>query len=404
MQKSLLTALLGRGNALGIEQAPLIALGDHVVQDWHQWGTFLDVPTQPVPSFSKLAEPAAPEDSAAAVSASPAQQVAQPAPLRILLIADRANQNSAFSACLAGAGHQVVLCDSAGDAMCTVVETNPQLLILDRPANGEQALSLCQRLRRANLGQGLYIIMTVGAGQEAWLEEHVDGDVDDLLPSAKPRAVLARVRKAQRFIGFQEQINRDKEELQRYAAELAVVNRRLQAKALEDDLTGLPNRRFAMDRLNEEWAATSRNGLPMACIIVDIDHFKEVNDTFGHDVGDAVLSAAAAVMRQSIRASDVVCRFGGEEFLILCRETALASAAICAERIRAAVEYGCKDVPGFAGRITVSTGVAARTDHYHQLHDLLKAADQALYRAKQSGRNRVCLANSVAARALEPAS
>ena len=129
------------------------------------------------------------------------------------------------------------------------------------------------------------------------------------------------------MIRLQEDARRDSENLRRFAAELAVANRRLQQAALTDPLTGLPNRRYAMERLEQEWAATAVRNARLTCMVVDVDGFKQINDSYGHDSGDVVLRQVATVLRKEARAEDVICRLGGEEFLVICPDTPLGRGA-----------------------------------------------------------------------------
>jgi diguanylate cyclase (GGDEF)-like protein len=202
----------------------------------------------------------------------------------------------------------------------------------------------------------------------------------------------ARLRARARVFRLQEEVRRDKEELRRCMAELGVANRKLQQAALTDALTGLYNRRYALDRLDQEWAAATRSGAPLACLLVDIDYFKRVNDTHGHDVGDRVLRETARVLREGLRHSDVVCRLGGEEFVVFGPGMDLNAACGCAERLHANVEARQIEVPNGTTRVTLSIGVALRTADTAGPAGLLKAADEAVYAATQGGRNQVRLA------------
>jgi diguanylate cyclase (GGDEF)-like protein len=124
---------------------------------------------------------------------------------------------------------------------------------------------------------------------------------------------------------------------------------------------------------------------------VDLDHFKAVNDTYGHDTGDQVLREIAATFRKTLRASDVICRIGGEEFLVICRDTSAPNAGICAERLRRQVENTRIKVAGEDLRVTISIGVATRNPLMPNAADLIKLADIAAYASKKAGRNRVSL-------------
>ena len=172
--------------------------------------------------------------------------------------------------------------------------------------------------------------------------------------------------------------------------ELGIMTRKLRAAALTDALTHLPNRRYAMQRLKQEWESRERNGRGLAVTIVDIDAFKRVNDEFGHDTGDAVLRTVALHLQAHTRGSDVLCRLGGEEFIVISVGGSTDAAMVAGERLRAAVESKAVEHGSFDEAVTVSLGVATATPEMQSFDDLIKAADEALYAAKEAGRNRVC--------------
>jgi two-component system, cell cycle response regulator len=170
---------------------------------------------------------------------------------------------------------------------------------------------------------------------------------------------------------------------------------KLYQQAKRDALTGLWNRAYAQEELEKLLSVAIRYSRPFSVLLFDIDHFKGVNDNFGHDVGDSVLRITAEAVMAQLRTNDVAARYGGEEFIILLPETAVEGALITAERLRQAIEstdfapYGCKRA------VTVSIGVAPYPSCGHNGEELVKQADSALYRAKKEGRNRACLAAMV---------
>jgi len=173
--------------------------------------------------------------------------------------------------------------------------------------------------------------------------------------------------------------------LRKAFAELALKNKELERLAIRDELTGLCNRRKLDASFASEVSRAERYGRPLSVIMFDIDRFKTVNDTYGHPVGDIVLSETGERLRNALRSNDIPGRWGGEEFLIICPETDPGAAAQLAERLRH--DYEAHAFP-VAGRLTASFGVAAH--HKGQLaNDILLRADKALYRAKNAGRNRV---------------
>ena len=167
----------------------------------------------------------------------------------------------------------------------------------------------------------------------------------------------------------------------------------LREMALHDGLTGLYNRRYLEDALNRELHRAERSDKPVSVVMIDIDHFKHFNDTFGHDAGDLVLSAIAGAITKSIRPCDIACRYGGEELAIVLPEASLESARGRVEQLRLAIRD--THLIHLGQRLpapTASFGVAVYPANGMKPADLLKAADQALYRAKQEGRDRVCVA------------
>jgi diguanylate cyclase (GGDEF)-like protein len=179
--------------------------------------------------------------------------------------------------------------------------------------------------------------------------------------------------------------------IKRLADELATANARLHALATIDALTQLPNRRVLSERLAFEFARAKRYRHPLACLMLDVDHFKKVNDTFGHPVGDRVLVEVGATLMETVRTTDMAGRYGGEEFMVILPETRSADARIVGERLRRAVAGRSQTSAGLP-EVTISIGVAAAEhEGLVTVEELLRQADQALYKAKDGGRNQVVI-------------
>ena len=175
--------------------------------------------------------------------------------------------------------------------------------------------------------------------------------------------------------------------------ELRDKNARLEALTRIDELTGVNNRRYFMEMLRAEYHRSERYRTPLVYAMVDIDHFKKVNDTYGHLAGDRALVAVSNVLQQSVRMQDVLGRYGGEEFAIIMPHTDRDGGELAVERCRAQIEHHQLDVGGTIINLTASMGVVCYPrDDVHRLEDLIAVADTALYRAKELGRNRVILA------------
>ena len=178
------------------------------------------------------------------------------------------------------------------------------------------------------------------------------------------------------------------------AGKLQAHEASLRDMAENDALTGLGNRRSLDTRLDEEIQRTLRYQHPFSLLMIDIDHFKSVNDSYGHPAGDAVLRQFATILRETVRPMDRVFRYGGEEFVVVMPETTGVGAMVLARRIQITVEQKAFHSHSHTISITVSLGVAACPDHAKEKDQLISAADRSLYRAKQDGRNRACLFNA----------
>lgn len=186
------------------------------------------------------------------------------------------------------------------------------------------------------------------------------------------------------------------QELEKRNKELEVALQRISDMAVHDELTGIYNRRYLMERTNEESERCARTGTPFSTCIIDVDHFKRINDTYGHFAGDRVLQGVVNAMAATLRQTDVLGRFGGEEFVAILIDTPASGAMITAERLRHTVEQMAFDEIDPALKVTVSIGVAE-----HKAGTIpsltFKNADHALYRAKDGGRNRSVLAEDISA-------
>ena len=172
-----------------------------------------------------------------------------------------------------------------------------------------------------------------------------------------------------------------------------LFQRQMYESALRDDLTKAFNKKYFTERLESEFVFAMRSQAPLSLVVFDLDHFKEVNDTYGHPAGDQVLAGVARLIAGLIRAEDIFARVGGEEFAVICRGTDQAQATIVAERMRQTVAAYSFPVEGKSLAVAISAGIASLPDsRIIDAQALVGAADQALYEAKRTGRNRVCVA------------
>ncbi len=181
----------------------------------------------------------------------------------------------------------------------------------------------------------------------------------------------------------------------------------LEMENITDPLTQVYNRCYLDRHLEEEVARSKRYSLDLSILMLDIDHFKRINDTYGHHAGDVALSTLSSLIKTALREMDVVARYGGEEFLVICVNTAIDGATVVAERLRHLVESHQIEITDGSGgnqtiQISISIGVAGLSAALDSKNKLVQAADQALYRAKQAGRNRVIVAAPEAMEAAQP--
>lgn len=387
-RRALMPKLFRYGSTLAIESEDLVALGDQVAREWKEWASLLDVDAHEVPPFEEFSRP-----TAAPVLSADGMPSVEGEPLRVLVVDDDKVVRNILTTMLSTSGYQVFEAVDGQSGFVMALEVHPQIVITDWVMAGMDGVGMTRALRQTKLGRGIYILILTALETEDRLVEAFAAGVDDfLLKPLQPRVLGARLRAAQRVVTLQREIEQDRDEIRRFAAELAVTNRRLQEAALTDVLTGLPNRRYAIEFFDREWLAANRSKRPLACMLIDVDNFKTINDSHGHDVGDAVLKQVSTAIKKALRAQDVACRTGGDEFTVICPQTDLPAALICAERVRNAV--AAMEVAAGHARVKcgLSIGVAVRDAGTADIDALLKRADEGVYLAKQRGRNCVATA------------
>jgi diguanylate cyclase (GGDEF)-like protein len=309
---------------------------------------------------------------------------------RILVVEDDPTSAKLLITLLQRAGHQVAHAAEGTQALRLAMQSLPQVVIADRQMPGMDGLTLCKNLRAFEAGRRIYFISVTAEENEDKIVEAFDAGCDDyVVKPFKPKLLLARVRAGMRVVRLQERVDADKSTMQQQVAELGKKERRLQQAAITDVLTNLPNRRYAMEALKAGWELSQREDAPLSAIMVDIDKFKRVNDTVGHDIGDLVLKETAKVLSTAVEPPNSVCRLGGEEFVVILPGSNGDRAKEVAEQLRIAIEFHPIKGGTFDGRVTASLGVATRRADVANFEQLLKIADEGLYRAKEGGRNQV---------------
>ena len=289
--------------------------------------------------------------------------------LRVLAVDDDPAVLRLISTIMSAAGHEVSMAMDGYEALDAILADCPDMLITDWDMPQMDGLELCSRIRRENLPHYLYIVLITAKSCVDDVVKGLDTGADDFLSKPIMPAVLkARVRAGIRMLEME---------------------RRLLQLSQYDPLTGAVNRRSFTEALNKEWERATRHDHPLSCAMFDLDFFKKVNDTYGHSTGDATLKLVAKVLVDNRRASDVVCRYGGEEFCVLLPETDEAGAAAWADRVRKTVAGTSIPAGDRSFSITTSIGVAERMSRADNVESVIDAADQALLVAKETGRDRV---------------
>lgn len=381
----LMTPMLRLSGRLGLVRGEFVSLCERVGRDWGEWGKLLQIRTEEAPRFVELSGAA--EVAAGAAQGAPVQTAEADGerPMRALVVVGTREDRAQVCAELEAAGLAVFVAAGADAALETALDVQPQLLVAEWSADGERVV---RGLRDMRLGRGVYVTTLMPAEDEALLRAASAAGADDFIVRPLRRAALTlRLHACLRMLVLQQELEHEREELRNFAAELSISNRRLQEAALTDPLTGLPNRRQAIESMETEWATAQRHSRSFSVMIVDLDGFKAINDTHGHDVGDMALRHAAEALRSALRTQDVICRTGGDEFLVLCPDTDLRAAMVVAERLRLAAQARAVETGGPQIFLTASVGVAMRMPEMAGVDALIKCADDGVYRAKQRGRN-----------------
>jgi len=296
---------------------------------------------------------------------------------RILVIEDRAESVAWFSSALSS-GHQVASADTFEEALVRVKGGDFDLIIVSLGMRGFDGLRLCSQLRSLPEGRHVPILVVVSDGDRRKLTQALEMGVNDYLTRPVDKnELVARVRTQLRKKRYADRL--------RHNVQLSLE------MAITDQLTGLHNRRYMSRHLDTLVSNARKNARPLAFVIMDIDFFKQVNDTYGHDIGDEVLKEFANRISANVRGIDLACRFGGEEFVVVMPDTDLSFAYSISERLRQSIETTPVKISSAPHvlNITISIGIAGLEDGDASAEALLRRADQALYRAKRSGRNRV---------------
>lgn len=296
----------------------------------------------------------------------------------VLVVDDRESSASKIRSALMRAGYQVIIEPDPEKAMEYASQEDPILGIVNLDLKNYDGLRLCSQMRQLERTRNLPLLAISDEGEEKQLSRALEMGVNDFVS---------------RPIETNELIARCKTQLRRrrYSDYLRESVQNTMEMAVKDALTGLYNRRYLETHLASHVKIAHEKGTPLSLLILDIDHFKRVNDTYGHDAGDLILKEFAIRMSDNVRRIDLPCRMGGEEFVVIMPETDRELAYSVAERIRDVVA-GKPFSTGESGEeivVTTSVGIGCYVDENDTPESLMKRADVALYEAKHTGRNRV---------------
>jgi two-component system, cell cycle response regulator len=304
---------------------------------------------------------------------------------RILVIEDNELQCQKLKAMLEKNGYDVFFAHSGSTGMKMVIKAKPDVILLDIILPDISGQEVCRWIKEREDTKAIPVIMlTVKRG----LKDKVAGlniGADDYLPKPfKEMELIARIYASLRM-------GEHLEELKRKNTQLEDLLRAVEVMAVTDHTTRLYNRRHFEDVLQKEHARATRYEEPVSVMMIDIDHFKSVNDEFGHRVGDLVLLEMGEVISNHFRRIDTVARYGGEEFSVLLPRAKAMAAHVPAERLlKDVARHAFKGLKGHDRKLTVSIGIAGLPDsRISNEEQLLHAADEALYQAKRGGRNRI---------------
>ncbi len=295
----------------------------------------------------------------------------------ILVVDDSPVYRKLVEQVLASEAYSLLFARDGAEAMRLYEEHAPSIVITDWILPDFCGFELCQRIRSDDTRPYTYIIVMTSNTEKGNVVKGLQAGADDYLTKPfDPGEMLARVGVGRRIVD----LNR----------ELAAKSQKLEEAARTDSLTGLPNRRAIEDWAAKQLRGAARHRFPMWVVLGDIDNFKTINDTFGHDAGDIVLKTFAEVLRKITRASDISGRLGGDEFLLVITHVEAEQVEVAVDRFREQFAALSFPLQGQSVRVTASFGVTGvQTSEPQDFNAMLRKADQMLYEAKRAGRNLV---------------
>lgn len=378
----------------GLDREPFREHCNAAVRAWADWGRQLAIPVGGQLDFHRLeievqrARLRGPRPAPARPLPQP--QSAEPGRLRVLAVDDDPVSLKVLERHLTDQGLDVRTARDGLAAEGIVLEWRPEIIVADWHMPGLDGLELCRRVRSREDGNHVHFLLLTGSEGEDSLVQAFEAQISDYVTKPfSPRVLMARLMAGVRQVRTRRELKKARDDMRKSNNLLQIAQRQLTKAAETDELTGLKNRRHAMDRMKQGWSYAERTGSPFSLIVIDVDHFKRINDKYGHDAGDVVLRELATRFQAVTREEEIVCRFGGEEFLVVCTNTTLGEAHKVAKRLQLAVSRTPVQLPQGEHEVTISLGVATRSPRMESFMDLYKVADMAVYSSKEGGRNAI---------------
>jgi len=283
--------------------------------------------------------------------------------------------------------YEIIVATSGYKAIEVALKNKPDLILMDVVMPEMNGLETCRRLKENEQTANIPVIfLTAMAESSDVIKGFGVGGQDYIVKPFNKTEVIARVKNHIELKKSKEKIEQYALELERKNQELQQLLEKVEQVAMTDFLTGIPNRRFAINIMNEELSRISRSGDSFSLLMVDVDNFKNINDFYGHECGDYVLKHLATLIQSVLRRHDMVARWGGEEFLIMLPGTEINNAKITAEKTISHVRAQVFNYKGKLFNITITVGVA-QNQAGDNLDNIIKRADEAMYLGKKSGKN-----------------
>lgn len=307
--------------------------------------------------------------------------------LRILVVDDDPAIRRSLQKQAESLGLLTLTAGDGGDGLVKHRDFDPDLVIAGWRLPTVDGIVLARAIRSESPGKRPYIIL-IAPLDEAQMPEALAAGIDDFIDKPlRNEVVAARLKLGLRILQLQRDAESQAADLRHHSEQLARSNLRFRELAITDELTGLPNRRHAMDRIQQEWAAASRRHSPLSCLLVDLDGLQRINKAHGYERGDVVLKTIGALMKSMFRAQDTVCRVSGDEFLVICPDTPLEAAIACAGRLLTTV--GAFGIHADGCPFGLSVGAAERRPGIASAQALVDLAERGMRHARRHGRNRV---------------